>query len=32
MSILVDDSAEKVQWVYGGAFDLIGFDRLKPDS
>lgn len=31
MAILVDESAEKVLWVYGEAFDLIGFDRLKPD-
>lgn len=31
MAILVDDSAEKMLWVYGEALDLTGFVRLKPD-
>jgi hypothetical protein len=30
MAILVDDSAEKIMSVYGEAFDLIGFNRLRP--
>ena len=32
MSILVDDSAETVQPVYGEALDLVGFKGLWPDS
>ena len=31
MAILVDDSDEKVLWVYGEVFDLAGFDRPKPN-
>ena len=28
MAILVDDSDEKVLWVYGEVFDLAGFDSI----
>lgn len=32
MTILAEeDSAKKIMSVYGEAFDLIGFDRLRPD-
>lgn len=32
LAILVDDSAESVLPIYGEAFDLSGFDRLRPDQ
>jgi hypothetical protein len=30
-AILVDDSADTVLPIYAEAFDLIGFERLRPD-
>ncbi len=32
MVILVDDSAEMVLSIYGEAFDLVVFKRLRPRS
>lgn len=31
MAVLLDDFGEKIESVYGEAFDLSGFDRLRPD-
>lgn len=31
MAILLDDFAEKIESVCGEAFDLSGFDRLRPE-
>jgi hypothetical protein len=32
MAILVDDSAETVLSIWGEAFDLVGFERLRAGS
>ena len=32
MAVLMDDSAETVLSIYGEAFDLLGFTRLRPRS